>query len=380
MKRIVSLILAFLLVFGSVPVYAAEKTGISFSEEKISAGESVALKIALPEDLPNVLYLEIEVDYDQDVFNITKSHAGWVFADSDIPGTAKGNYSANDVFEGDKLAGTVLEFTFTAEADAEYGEYDFTVRLSGSDAYFEPLDIEGGVAKVKIGGISVEGISITEENAEIFIGETVQLTANVFPDNAENKNIIWSTSDDNYASVDENGIVSGINRGVVTITATTEDGGFSDSCEVTVKCAHSNKVYNSASEPDCYKVGWNEHWNCPDCGANLDMELNEVDNSEVYIPYTDHKWKVSYKWSDDYSSCVATKVCENNNHHELADQEIVSETANATVPIISKIKSMISGAVISPYPSANIYIRKNPVCKGRTAWKARSNASTRPAF
>ena len=77
MKKIIALILSFMLIFGSVPVYAAENTDISVSKEIITAGEEVTVKVALPETLANVLWLSIEVDYNQDAFNV-KKRSGWL--------------------------------------------------------------------------------------------------------------------------------------------------------------------------------------------------------------------------------------------------------------------------------------------------------------
>ena len=219
MKKLVSLLLAFMLIFGSVPVYAAEKADISVLNEVISAGETVTLKVTLPETLPRVTYLAIEVDYNQDAFNIKKAPSGWLFADSEIPGTAKGNYSATDILEGDDLAGTVLEFIFISESIAADGDYNFTVRLSGDDAYLMPLDITGGSASVKIGDdyIPVEGIYIEGEGEfGIKEGEQIQLNAVILPENATNKNVIWSSDNEEVATVDENGLVTGVSEGYAT--------------------------------------------------------------------------------------------------------------------------------------------------------------------
>jgi hypothetical protein len=63
------------------------------------------------------------------------------------------------------------------------------------------------------------------------------LIATVLPENAANKNVSWSSSDESVATVDAYGNVDGIASGSATITATTEDGGFTATCEVTVNNA-----------------------------------------------------------------------------------------------------------------------------------------------
>ena len=66
-------------------------------------------------------------------------------------------------------------------------------------------------------------------------GELKTVNATVLPDNSGNKTVHWTSSDTTVASVDENGIVTGINPGTATITATSdEDDTLSASCVLTV--------------------------------------------------------------------------------------------------------------------------------------------------
>ncbi|MDF2685444.1 MAG: ancA 3, partial [Clostridia bacterium] len=61
-----------------------------------------------------------------------------------------------------------------------------------------------------------------------------QITATVFPENATQKGVIWSSGDILIASVDENGIVTSRGNGETLIEAKTEDGLFIAVCGVTV--------------------------------------------------------------------------------------------------------------------------------------------------
>ena len=71
------------------------------------------------------------------------------------------------------------------------------------------------------------------EDGVTSIGDTETLTATILPDNADNKNVKWSSSDENVATV-TNGVVTAKAAGTATITVTTEDGGYTASCTVTV--------------------------------------------------------------------------------------------------------------------------------------------------
>lgn len=87
---------------------------------------------------------------------------------------------------------------------------------------------------VKVSDEAVSSVDITEDLVEIKVKEEHKLTAVITPETAINKIVRWSSSDTNIATVDINGKVKGISEGQVTITATSEDGGFTDTCIVNV--------------------------------------------------------------------------------------------------------------------------------------------------
>lgn len=96
--------------------------------------------------------------------------------------------------------------------------------------------------------VPAEGVMITPEVAELIGGQTLQLRVTVLPANAyvEDRSVTWTSSDDSIATVNENGLVTAIGSGNVTITATTNDGNFTDTCEITVISAQ--EYYRDLSE------------------------------------------------------------------------------------------------------------------------------------
>ncbi|MBP5466618.1 MAG: Ig-like domain-containing protein, partial [Clostridia bacterium] len=80
----------------------------------------------------------------------------------------------------------------------------------------------------------VSGIELDKDTVYMGIDDTVTLVATIIPENANNKNVSWSSAQPEYATVDEYGVVNGIAAGETVITATTEDGGYTASCTVIV--------------------------------------------------------------------------------------------------------------------------------------------------
>lgn len=85
------------------------------------------------------------------------------------------------------------------------------------------------------GTVHVTGISLDRPTANIKEGEYFTLVATVTPENASNKTVIWSSSREAIATVDNNGKVTGVKAGSATITATTEDGGKKATCALSVE-------------------------------------------------------------------------------------------------------------------------------------------------
>lgn len=92
-------------------------------------------------------------------------------------------------------------------------------------------------------GQNVTGVTLSKETLSIEEGNCALLEAFVDPETAKNHTVTWSTSDEEIAEVDlETGIVSGVAEGTTTITATTEDGGYTADCEVTVTAMAEDTV------------------------------------------------------------------------------------------------------------------------------------------
>ena len=86
--------------------------------------------------------------------------------------------------------------------------------------------------------------------------QAAQLSASVLPNNAENKSIVWSTSNASVATVDNNGVVTAVANGNTTITATTLDGsGKYAECSVVVEIPKENNQIIELAGGESKKIG-----------------------------------------------------------------------------------------------------------------------------
>lgn len=116
-----------------------------------------------------------------------------------------------------------------------------TARSSGSAVITATTKDGGFTARctVTVGGggtpdYSVERVELDFTSAKVGVGGTQQLTATVRPTYAMDKTVTWSTSNPSVATVNNSGLVTGVAVGSATITVTTNDGGKTAQCQVTV--------------------------------------------------------------------------------------------------------------------------------------------------
>jgi len=94
----------------------------------------------------------------------------------------------------------------------------------------------------------VTRVEMNKTSTTIDIGETVQIYAQVYPLDATNKNVTWNSSNTSIVTVNSSGIVTGVATGNATITVTTQDGGFTDECSITVTEEENNPPIANAGD------------------------------------------------------------------------------------------------------------------------------------
>ena len=80
----------------------------------------------------------------------------------------------------------------------------------------------------------VESVSLNTNTLTLEAGSSFQLSATIEPEDATNKNVTWSSDNEEYVTVSETGLVSALKAGSATVTVTTVDKKLKDTCVVTV--------------------------------------------------------------------------------------------------------------------------------------------------
>lgn len=183
---------------------------------------------------------------------------------------------------------------------------------------------QGGICEVTVLPIPVETVTVTPESVEMKIGETAQLSAAVEPEDADDRSVVWSSSDESVAKVSETGEVTAVSAGDAIITATS--GEAAGECSISVidnpkigDFYYSDGTYSTDLRTDKTPIGvifWTgdptvddeilrkEH---PDCTNGLAVSLEDVQTSWLdLVGYRKYK-DVIGEWIEantDYLSCL----------------------------------------------------------------------------
>ena len=139
------------------------------------------------------------------------------------------------------------------------------------------------------GSIPITGITLDETELSLDVDGTYTLRAMITPEQATDEAVTWISNNTNIATVDENGTVTAVSVGIVTITVTTADDSKTATCEVTV--AHSDLKHFDRKEATCTERGNIEYWHCEGCGKYFsDAEgKSEINLAQIVINATGHK-------------------------------------------------------------------------------------------
>lgn len=148
----------------------------------------------------------------------------------------------------DNATDKTLIYTSTDSNVASVNKYGYVTARGKGVCNISVTNIDGDVEalmtiKVIDKKVHVENISLTQSKIDLDKGESYLIEPNIFPTNASDKDIAYSSSNNDVASVDNNGKVLAHKKGTATIVAITKDGKKTASLIVNV----SNKIKEKES-------------------------------------------------------------------------------------------------------------------------------------
>ncbi len=143
-----------------------------------------------------------------------------------------------------------------------------SLSMSTNNGYYivsVPSDGMIAVVNNKRDWVKVTSVKISRNAINIKTGDSYDLMAQVEPNNASNKEVVWFADNQSVVTVSQNGRITGVSEGIAYVTATSADGGFASSCKVTVMNPdnyQSDDVQicdfrgNSINNTYLHKIGW----------------------------------------------------------------------------------------------------------------------------
>ena len=261
---------------------ADESAKVIVSDVSGKIGDTVSVDVVM-ENNPGIAAFRFFIDFDESYLepvSVSKGEAvsaGNIYSNvslKDISVIVTTWDNASDV----SMNGVVFTMVFRIKDTSGMTKYPLTLAYNQvdvcnenfEDVYFEIID----------GSITVNGFDVfTDGSTEIETGETLQMLVSLSESNVLKKEIIWSSDNELVATVDENGLVTGVGEGNATITATIAGSSCSASCEISVEepvVLRSIRI-NTMPEKTSYYIGETFEQN----GLTLTAEYS--DGSSVII-------------------------------------------------------------------------------------------------
>ncbi len=270
-------------------------------EQFIYTDQELGIKV-----LPMVKGEEATLGYTVTPENVTFNDVVWTSSNNKVATTENGKITA---VSGDDTGYTIIQVA----PDPSY---------SGSNIY--------GTLKVVVSNtlVPAQSITITSSAEEVFASETLQLSVDILPVDATYKTVRWTSSNQSVATVDSNGLVTGIENNqdvaTATITATSLDGAN----VIASKVITVNKII----EPESISIN---QVNSVD--NNYFCAINEKSLTLTYTTVPSNATKSLIQWtsSNEEIAIVVGGVVTFNQNGVFGDVTITATCPNQTTSSIN---------------------------------------------
>ena len=298
-KRLVALVLCIVMMFSLVSVQAFADTGsdgsvsVTTTAKKVEVGKTFDVTIQVtPHGVAAgavnfTVALSAGLEYVS--HQILVSTSDYMMSNYDV---TTGVFGCAVTTNGKSVAFNVLKLTLKAK-DTNVGENSISLtnvtisNVAGDANLNYATTVAPVTVTTSVPVVAVTSVTVSSKTLNLEVGQTRTLTATVTPDNATDKTVTWTSSNDKVATVVD-GTVAAVGEGTATITATAANGK-KDTCKVTVKVpAHKHiPVAVPAQESTCMEKGWEAYYKCSACGAVVDENGNAAQIK--YLPLAAHK-------------------------------------------------------------------------------------------
>ena len=166
--------------------------------------------------------------------------------------------------------------------------------------------------------IKVASISVTADKTELTVGDTMQAAAAVLPENADNKEVTWTSSNESAVTVNESGLIKAIGVGSADIIATAKDGsGVTGKVTITVKSKDIDPIPTPTPAP-----------------AEKVEELNKAVKEAESFKEADYTAESAGKLKAALAE--AKKVLENKNATEAEVNAALKAVSDAKAALVKK--------------------------------------------
>lgn len=157
------------------------------------------------------------------------------------------NYTIAPVFDPKDVTEKTIHYYSSDEAVATVDDNGVVNGVSEGSAVIVGRSEDGNIVRtctvtVVKPPVPVKDFTVEPKEQEVRVGSTFYITPVFTPADASNQKVIYKSADDKIATVDENGLVTGIAIGETTIICQSVEGNIIATCQVTVLKAYVNVI------------------------------------------------------------------------------------------------------------------------------------------